>query len=44
MGGVLLLPEETDVRNFDNAKVERAKAAARDIHQERAQHSGDSDQ
>ncbi|CAD0111364.1 unnamed protein product [Aureobasidium uvarum] len=38
------LPEKTDVRNFDNAKVERAKAAARDIHQERAQHSGDSDQ
>jgi hypothetical protein len=27
----MLLPEKTDVRNFDNAKVERAKAAARDI-------------
>jgi len=36
--------KKTDVRNFDNAKVERAKAAARDIHQERAQLSSDSDQ
>ena len=36
--------KKTDMRNFDNAKVERAKAAARDIHQERARRSSDPDQ